>query len=118
MSEMFGLAGPLNNRDASAASFADLFQQLNAPRTPASMPNKLPRPSLVNPVVSVVAGIPVDPADEPLNSLAKEWLQGIIKLTAKSPALMAMAEAVPVAPATQGEALKLAEERVQMAFGI
>src|SRR5262249_48037966 len=42
--EMFGLAGPLSHRDASAASFADLFTQLSDPRGGDQMPAKLKRP--------------------------------------------------------------------------
>lgn len=119
MIEMFDLAGPLNNRDATAASFADLFQKLSAPRKPSNMPKTLPRPSVANVVVSAVAGIPVDPADEPLDSLGKEWLEGLIKLTAKSPALHAAAAAVPAAtPATQGATSEFAEQRLKAAWGI
>jgi len=119
MIEMFGLGGPLNNRDAGAASFADLFQQLSEPRPPASMPTTLPRPSLTNVVVSLVAGIPVDPADEPLDTLGKEWMEGIIKLTSKNPALMAIGAALPAAaPTTQGEASEFVEQRIRTAFGV
>jgi len=119
MREMFGLAGPLNHRDGGAQSFADLFEKLAAPRSPASMPKKLPRPSLANAVVSNVAGAPVDPADEPLDALTKEWLAGTIKLTAKTPTLMAMGEAVPATvPATQGEASDFVSRRLKMAYGI
>ena len=120
MSEMFGLAGPLNKRDKSATSFADLFKKLDAPRPATDMPKKLPRPSLTDAVVSVVAGVPIDPADEPLDPLAKEWLEGTIKLTAKSPALMALgaAELVAPPPATQGKASDFVEARVKMAFKI
>jgi phospholipase C len=120
--EMFGLSGPLNQRDKSAASFADLFQKLSAARPASSMPNKLPRPSLDSAIVSMVAGVPTDPADEPLDSLAKEWLEGTIKLTAKSPSLIASGAAVASAtaapPTTQGEASEFVEQRLKLAFGI
>src|SRR5690349_12468855 len=120
MSEMFGLAGPLNKRDKSAASFADLFKKLNAPRAAADMPKKLPRPSLTNVVVSAVAGVPVDPADEPLDSLSKEWLEGMIKLTAKRPAVKALGAAALAAPlpTTQGAASEFLEERLKQAYNI
>lgn len=122
VTEMFGLAGPLNQRDKSATSFANLFQKLSAPRAPSSMPKKLPRPSLDGATVSTVAGVAIDPADEPLDSLAKEWLQGTIRLTAKSPSLMASTAAVASAatptPTTQTEASEFVEERLKLAFGI
>lgn len=120
MSEMFGLAGPLNKRDKSAASFADLFKKLDAPRPATDMPKTLPRPPLTNVVVSAVAGVPVDPADEPLDSLSKEWLEGTLKLAAKSPGVMALsatALATP-RPATQGAASDFLEARLKRAFNI
>lgn len=120
MSEMFGLAGPLNKRDKSAVSFADLFKQLGAPRPATDMPKKLPRPSLIDAVVSAVAGVPIEPADEPLDPLAKEWLEGTIKLTANSPSVMALGAAALAAPppATQGAASDFVEARLKMAFKI
>jgi phospholipase C len=120
MSEMFGLAGPLNKRDKSATSFADLFKKLDASRPATDMPKKLPRPPLADAAVSVVAGVPLDPADEPLSSLVKEWLEGTIKLTAKSPAVMALSAAALEAPppATQGAASNFVEARMRMAFKI
>jgi phospholipase C len=120
MIEMFGLAGPLNERDASAASFADLFQKLSAPRSPSSMPKPLPRPSLANAVVSTVAGAAVEPEDEPLDSLGKEWVHGLAKLTARTPAMMAMGPAAvaDVPPSTQGAASDFIEQRLKTAFNI
>jgi hypothetical protein len=120
MSEMFGLSGPLNKRDKSATSFADLFKKLSAPRAATDMPKKLPRPSLVDAISSAVAGVPVDPADEPLDPLAKEWLEGTIKLTAKSPAVMALGTAALTAPPpnTQGAASAFVEARLKKAFNI
>jgi len=120
MSEMFGLAGPLNKRDKSAASFADLFKNLNAPRAAGDMPNKLPRPPITNAVFSAVAGVPVNPADEPLDALAREWLEGTIKLAAKSPGVMALSAATLAAPLpnTQGAASELVEKRLKRAFNI
>lgn len=120
MSEMFGLAGPLNKRDKSATSFADLFKQLNAPRAAADMPKKLPRPSITDAVLSAVAGVPVDPADEPLDSLAREWLAGTIKLAAKSPAVAALSAAALATPPpnTQGAASDFLEARLKTAFNI
>ncbi len=105
---------------SGATSFADLFKKLNAPRPATDMPKKLPRPSLADGVVSAVAGVPIDPADEPLDPLAKEWLEGTIKLTAKSHAVMALGVAALVAPppATQGAASDFVEARLKMAFKI
>jgi hypothetical protein len=74
----------LNHRDSSATSFADLFAQVSNVRPAANMPLKLNRPSLDQPVSSVVAGIPVDPADEPLDPLIDEWVEGFAELSASS----------------------------------
>src|SRR5262249_54990923 len=76
--EIFGLQGSLNSRDASAASFAELFT-LETPRAANDMPRKLPRPSGES-VASVAAGVDVDPADEPLDTLTTEWIRGFASL--------------------------------------
>jgi len=112
--ELFGLAGPLNERDKSAASFADLFSQLSAPRPPNQMPTKLTRPSLAQPVASVAAGVPVDPGDEPLDPLGEEWVNGFAELTARRSGLggIAAAAAAPF-PRTQGEASELIDDRLK-----
>jgi phospholipase C len=103
--EMFGLAGPLNARDASAASFADLFTKTDAPRSTADMPDKLDRPPLGQAVMSVAAGITVDLADEPLDSLTDEWVKGFAELVARrTGAKLIGPAAVEAMPATQGEA--------------
>jgi phospholipase C len=121
VTDIFGLHGPLNQRDASAASFADLFQILNAPRPAAEMPAKLPRPSLADTALSVAAGIPVDPADEPLSSLTAEWLHGITVLAGRGKALAAEGTAPeksePV-PTTQGEAAEFIDRLLNKSFGI
>jgi phospholipase C len=104
-SELFGLDGPLNGRDGSAASFADLFTQLATPRAHGDMPAKLDRPPLEQAVVSMAAGVRVDPADEPLDELTDEWVKGFAELIARrSGAKLVGAEAVEPIPATQGEA--------------
>jgi phospholipase C len=103
--EMFGLAGPLNARDASAHSFADLFKQLGAPRGANDMPTRLDRPHLAEPVLSTVAGVAVDPGDEPLDSLLDEWIQGFAELIARrTGARLLGANAEEALPTTQGEA--------------
>ena len=118
MCDLFELNGPLNNRDKSAGSFADLFKKLNAPRPKAQMPAKLNRPSLDHIVMSFAAGVPVDPADEPLDSLSREWLSGIAALTAKAaPAHFAGAATEPL-PSTQGDASEFVDQRLKQAFGI
>jgi phospholipase C len=112
--ELFGLAGPLNQRDKSASSFADLFSELPAPRPPNQMPAKLTRPSLVQPVASIAAGAPVDPADEPLDSLGEEWAKGFAELTARRAGLSAIAAgAAAPFPRTQGEASELIDARLK-----
>jgi phospholipase C len=116
VSEIFKLQGPLNHRDQSARSFADLFQQLDAPRSAAQMPNKLDRPSLDHTVTSFVAGVPVEPTDEPLDSLSQEWLKGIMALTSSVPA--ALNAAPQTLPTTQGEASDVVDQLLKKAFGI
>jgi phospholipase C len=117
-SELFGLNGPLNHRDASAASFADLF--LAAPRPASDMPTKLDRPSLQEAVMSIAAGIPVDPADEPLDSLTEEWVRGMALLAARrTPATAtATAAASPSLPAKQGDVAEFIDRILRRAYGI
>jgi phospholipase C len=108
--ELFGLKGPLNRRDDSAASFADLFSQLSAPRPSNQLPNKLKRPPLQNTVVSLVAGVRVEPADEPLDSLLEEWVSGLATLTSRRVGVSRVeALAARRMPRTQGEATELIE---------
>ena len=79
----------------------------------------MPPQNRINHVVVVVAGAPVDPADEPLDALGKEWMEGIIKLTSDNPALMAIGAAMPAStPTTQGAASDFVEQRIRTAFGI
>lgn len=111
--ELFGLAGPLNNRDKEAASFADLFAQLPNPRAANQMPAKLKRPSLAQPVASFAAGVAVDPSDEPLDSLTDEWVKGFAELTAKRAGLGAVAAAATPLPRTQGEASQFIDGRLK-----
>ncbi len=112
--EMFGLAGPLNGRDASAASFADLFTQLSTARPAATMPAKLSRPALTQTASSIVAGIQVDPADEPLDSLTEEWVNGFAELTARRMGMGAVhAASEGPLPRTQGEAAEFIERRLK-----
>src|SRR4029077_9238241 len=57
--DIFELNGPLNQRDASAQSFADLFEAADEPRSADDMPTTLNRAPLEETVESVVAGVPV-----------------------------------------------------------
>jgi hypothetical protein len=83
------------------------------------MPEKLDRPSLENPVASLAAGIPVDPADEPLDSLTEQWVQGIAALTqAKMTPHKASLQSIEPLPATQGEASEFVDRRLREAYGI
>lgn len=45
------------------------------------MPAKLNQPSLASVVTSFAAGIAVDRAEEPIDSLSRDWLKGIAALT-------------------------------------
>jgi phospholipase C len=108
--EIFGLNGPLNRRDESAQSFADLFEKADQPRSAEDMPKKLDRASLEDNVESVVAGVPIHPADEPVDELTQEWSAGMLSL------LGGGLEAVEgPAPTTQGEAAAAIQERLQAA---
>jgi phospholipase C len=108
--ELFALKGPLNQRDDSATSFADLFGQLLTPRPPNQLPGKLKRPSLEETIFSIVAGARVDPADEPLDSLTEEWVSGLATLTSRRVGV-AGPEALTARrmPRTQGEAAEIIE---------
>jgi hypothetical protein len=76
------------------------------------MPPKLNRPSLANTVSSVVAGVPVDPADEPLDSLTDEWVKGFAELTARRASVGALQQlAAEPLPTTQGEAADFIDRR-------
>jgi phospholipase C len=115
--DIFDLPSPLNRRDQSATSFADLFKKLDGPRTAAQMPAKLTRPSLDNAITSFAAGIPVAPEDEPMDSLSKEWLKGIAALTADA-IPVSLGGAPETLPSTQGEAADFVDRRLRQAFGI
>lgn len=115
--EIFNLQGPLNSRDDSARSFADLFLQLDSPRSANQMPAQLSRPPLDSAIISFAAGVPVDPADEPLDSLSEEWLKGITALTSGAVPLASAAGAETL-PSTQGEASDFVDRRLRQAFGI
>jgi len=119
VADLFGLDGPLNERDRSAASFAALFTRLDAPRPKDDMPVTLDRPSLDSTVSSLAADIPVDPADEPLDSLTEEWVQGIAELTRERMGLNELAaESVEPLPTTQGEAADFVDRRLRDVLGI
>jgi hypothetical protein len=115
--ELFGLAGPLNARDQSARSFADLFAQLPVARAAADMPAKLNRPSLANTIISTVAGVPVEPSDEPLDSLTAQWVRDFAELVARRAGAAApqAAAAVPAEPlpTTQGTASEFIDRQLK-----
>jgi endonuclease G, mitochondrial len=114
VTEMFGLAGPLNRRDASATSFADLFQQLQQPRQSSDMPSRLDRPPLEDVTESVVAGVPMDPSSEPLDDLTEDWAKAM-PLHIRGPvAVEAVPQAIPDLQ-TQGEAADFIEARLRAA---
>ena len=111
--ELFVLDGPLNRRDAGAASFADLFEQLAQPRPASDMPTKLDRPALDNITESVVAGVAMDPSSEPLDDLTEEWAKAMPLHIRGTRGLFA--EAVQQArpdPQNQGDAAAMIEARL------
>jgi phospholipase C len=117
--DLFGLDGPLNERDRSAASFADLFTLLKAPRPKEDMPATLDRPPMDDTVVSLAAEVLVDPADEPLDSLTEKWVEGIAALTQERMGLTALtAESVEPLPTTQGDAADFVDRRLREVLGI
>jgi phospholipase C len=109
VSEIFGLNRPLNQRDESARSFADLFDMAAEPRSPNDMPQKVNRAPLDSTVESVVAGIPLSPADELLDELTRDWALGMLSL------LSGGLESVEETPATQGEAAAAVEAKLKAA---
>ena len=111
--ELFGLSGTLNHRDASAASFADLFTGLTHARPASDMPKKLTRPSLHEAVMSTVAGVPVNPADEPLDTLTEEWVKGFTELLARRSGANLLEAAPGAMPTTQGEAAELIDRHLK-----
>jgi phospholipase C len=98
--EIFDLNGPLNRRDQSAQSFGDLFEKANQPRSTDEMPKKLDRAPIEDNVESVVAGVPMNPADEPLDELTKDWSAGMLSLLGSG---LESVEPEEV-PTTQGQA--------------
>ncbi|MBS0173811.1 MAG: hypothetical protein JSR64_07235, partial [Nitrospira sp.] len=111
--DIFGLDG-LNQRDESAQSFADLFDAAEQPRSAADMPAKLERASLEGTVESVVAGVPLHPADEPLDDLTREWSAGMLALL-PSATLESTEDPGAPTPTTQGEAAELLHQRLEAA---
>jgi phospholipase C len=114
VTEMFGLSGPLNRRDASAASFADLFSQLQEPRPAADMPARLDRPPLDGINESVVAGVTMDGSSDPLDDLTEGWAKAM-PLHIRGTQATESVEAVEPDPQTQGEAADLIEARLKAA---
>jgi hypothetical protein len=78
--DIFDLNGPLNRRDSSAQSVADLFEKADQPRSTDDMPKKLDRATLEDNVESAVAGVPIHPADEPVDELTQAWSEGMVSL--------------------------------------
>jgi phospholipase C len=113
--ELFGLAGTLNARDASANGFADLFTRLDAARDAADMPSTLNRPSIADPVLTKVAGVAIDPGDEPLDSLTDDWIRGFAALVARrTGASLVGAAAKQALPTTQGEAADFIDRHLRV----
>ena len=123
LTEIFDLAGPLNQRDAHAASFADLFEQMPAPRPASDMPARLARPSATAAsarVASMVAGVPLGAEEEPLDPLTEEWVRGFAALTAgtaKSGVAPLVATAAMAMPMNHAQAADLVQQRLA-ALGI
>lgn len=114
VTELFGLAGPLNRRDASAASFADLFGQSEQPRPASDMPTRLDRAPLEDITESVVAGITMDPSSEPLDDLTEGWAKAM-PLHIRGPVGMEIVPGAIPDVQTQGEAVDLIEARLRAA---
>jgi hypothetical protein len=111
--DLFGLAGPLNKRDASAASFALLLASPN-PRASNAMPAKLNRPSLNQTVTSEVAGVNVKPEDEPLDDLTEEWVKSFAELSARRAGLtVTQTTSAAGMPTTQGQASEFIDARLK-----
>lgn len=85
---LFGLAGFLTKRDASATPFDDLLQKRSVPRT--DTPRTLPRAPL--PPTSSDPEDPANPGNHKLDATQQELVQGVHALTAS-----AVSAAEPVA---------------------
>jgi phospholipase C len=109
--DIFDLNGPLNRRDKSAQSFADLFEKAGEPRSADDMPKKLDRAPVEDNVESVVAGVPLHPGDEPLDELTQEWSAGMLSLLGRG-----LESVEPEAvPATQGQAAEAVQAGLKAA---
>ena len=76
------------------------------------------RPSLAEPVLSTVAGVAIDPGDEPLDSLTDEWIRGFADWLRDEPApSLVGATAKEALPTTQGEAADFIDRHLR-ALGI
>ncbi len=114
VTELFGLAGPLNRRDANATSFADLFGKMQQPRSATDMPKTLTRPPLQGITESIAAGITMDPSTEPLDDLTEEWAKAMplhIRGNLDTDSVVGPEPDIQ----TQGEAVDLIEARLKAA---
>jgi hypothetical protein len=64
-------------------------------------------------MVSSVAGVAVDPGDEPLDFLTTEWVQGFAQLVARRTATGALGAVAVPPPTTQGEAAVFIDESLK-----
>jgi phospholipase C len=106
LKKLFGLQTFLTRRDASAKPFDHLFDELQAPRT--DYPKKLPRPPL--PVLPA-RDDPSHPANQPLDSLQQEILEGLRVLTVRE-AVGFAAESVPTTQADAAEYVRACYARL------
>jgi phospholipase C len=98
--DLFNLGDPLTQRDASATSFAPLFNSLDAPRT--DTPATLPRAIL--PTITVSRDDPRHPANQPLDATQQEMLEGVVGLSKRLN--VAAAVNIESLPTTQGDAAR------------
>ncbi len=111
LKKMFNLKSFLTRRDASANTFEQIFEELNAPRT--DTPKTLPRPPL--PKVTVSPTHPAHPLNHPLTEDQKSQLTGVYHLTQASHA--ADETYADQLPDTQGDASEFIRSRTAKQFG-
>jgi phospholipase C len=110
LNAIFGLKNFLTLRDKSANSFEGLFNELVQPRNDA--PATLPRAPL--PQITVPAGDPRHPANQPLDRDQRDLVMKVFHLTQRSQPKSLTAASLPM---TQGEAHDFVQQSYRKHFG-
>src|SRR5262249_46463613 len=109
LKQLFGLRDFLTQRDASAAAFTALFDEVDQVRT--DTPETLPRAPL--PAITVAIDDPSHPANQPLDADQRDILMRVYHLTQESQSVQLSAATLPL---TQGEAHDFIQESYRRHF--